>query len=111
MSDWRWISGIFEVGLTDGHTDGHTDGQTLLQRCEDASKNNHFIFFQIPFVLRPPYQICGEVLLGLYYHYFGAEVPYNIPAYTEDMIIQETPFPVESHFLQEIEFEASKAST
>ena len=34
VSDWRWISGIFEVGLTDGHTDGRmdgrTDGQTLL---------------------------------------------------------------------------------
>ena len=30
VSDWRWISGIFEVGLT--------DGQTLSQRCEDASK-------------------------------------------------------------------------
>ena len=34
VSDWRWISGILEVGLTDirtdGHTDGHTDGRTLL---------------------------------------------------------------------------------
>ena len=38
MSDWRWISGIFEVGLTDirtdirtdGRMDGRTDGQTLL---------------------------------------------------------------------------------
>ena len=25
VSDWRWISGIFEVGLTDGHTDIRTD--------------------------------------------------------------------------------------
>ena len=24
VSDWRWISGIFEVGLTDTHTDGQT---------------------------------------------------------------------------------------
>ena len=28
VSDWRWISGIFEVGLTDIHTDIHTDIQT-----------------------------------------------------------------------------------
>ena len=27
-------------GRTDGPTDGPTDGQTLLQRCEDASKND-----------------------------------------------------------------------
>ena len=26
-------------GHTDRSTDGWTDGQTLLQRCEDASKN------------------------------------------------------------------------
>ena len=25
VSDWRWISGIFEVGLTDIHTDIRTD--------------------------------------------------------------------------------------
>ena len=25
VSDWRWISGIFEVGLTDTRTDGWTD--------------------------------------------------------------------------------------
>ena len=25
VSDWRWISGIFEVGLTDGRTDIRTD--------------------------------------------------------------------------------------
>ena len=30
VSDWRWIGGIFEVGLTDVHTDGRTDRQTLL---------------------------------------------------------------------------------
>ena len=30
VSDWRWISGIYEVGLTDTRTDGRTDGQTLL---------------------------------------------------------------------------------
>ena len=24
----------------DGRTDGQTDGQTVLQRCDDASKNN-----------------------------------------------------------------------
>ena len=28
VSDWRWISGIFEVGLTDIHTDIHTYGRT-----------------------------------------------------------------------------------
>ena len=27
--------------VTDGRTDQRTDGQTLLQRCEDASKNDH----------------------------------------------------------------------
>ena len=25
VSDWRWIGGIFEVGLTDIHTYGRTD--------------------------------------------------------------------------------------
>ena len=28
------------LALRNGHTDGRTDGQTLLQRCEDASKND-----------------------------------------------------------------------
>ena len=28
VSDWRWIGGIFEVGLTDIHTYGWTDGRT-----------------------------------------------------------------------------------
>ena len=28
VSDWRWISGIFEVGLTDIRTYIHTDGRT-----------------------------------------------------------------------------------
>ena len=36
MSDWRWISGIFEVGLTDIRTDGRTDGRTDRPSYRDA---------------------------------------------------------------------------
>ena len=36
VSDWRWIGGIFEVGLTDGRTDIRTDGRTDRPSYRDA---------------------------------------------------------------------------
>ena len=40
VSDWRWVSGTFEVGLMDGQTDGrtdrHTDGRTDRPSYRDA---------------------------------------------------------------------------
>ena len=36
VSDWKWISGISEVVIT--------DGQTLLYKCEGASKNDQEMF-------------------------------------------------------------------
>ena len=33
VSDWRWISGIFEVGLTDIRTYGRTDPLIEMRGC------------------------------------------------------------------------------
>ena len=99
--------------LQDSYIDKVENAQALKQRVTQLYLFNQLLDAppcpqtQVPFVLKPSFQIHGECLLGMYYRVFGDNI-HNLPAWKDTMILQETPFPCELHFKQQLQFDQAK---